>query len=144
MNNTSVHSESRRIDLAEGAAVPVEARAGDVVRCVRGKVWLTQEHDWRDYCLVPGVSFSADRQGRIVLDAIGAAGAVVVERRSGSSALVRGRLSIDSLHAIVRAAQRARREWMTQVFRAFALQLRHLLPTLRTNGKYRRTFSGSC
>jgi hypothetical protein len=114
MNNTSVHSESRRIDLAEGAAVSVQCDVGDVVRCMRGKIWLTQEHDSRDYCLVPGVSFCADRQGRIVLDAIGAPGAVVVERRSGAHALARGRLSIDSLHTIVRAAQRARREWIAQ------------------------------
>jgi hypothetical protein len=145
MNNTSVQSKSRRIELAEGLAVSVQGLPGDAIRCVRGNVWLTQEGDWRDYCLVAGVSFCADRRSRIVLSAIDAPGAVVFEPRAGGAhAIVRGRISIDSLETIVRAAQRARREWLSRALRSLCLRLRHLLPTLRPNGKQSLLADRSC
>ena len=120
MNNTSVQSESRRMDLAERMPVSVHAMPGDEIRCVRGKVWLTQEGDWRDYCLVPGVSFCIDRATHVVLHALDAPGAVVLERPA-HKALGRAGLRIDSLEPFVRAVHRARREWISRALRALAL-----------------------
>src|ERR1041384_2468197 len=64
MNNTIV-------DIAEGAAASVYVRVGTTIRVARGKVWLTQEGDSRDYCVCPGITFCADRKGRVVLGAVG-------------------------------------------------------------------------
>ena len=71
MNNTYSQAESRRIDIETATAVSLEVAVGDRIRCVRGKIWLTQEGDSRDHYLVGGVSFCVDHKGRAVLDAIG-------------------------------------------------------------------------
>jgi hypothetical protein len=113
MNNTYSQPESRRIDIDGSSARSVELSVGDTVRCVRGQIWLTQEGDWRDYCLVAGVSFCADRKGQAVLSAIAGSSAVVVERRA--RAAVAGTVKIDSIEEITRGARRAQAEWFASV-----------------------------
>ena len=115
MNNTYSQAESRRIDIAGSAARSVELSVGDTIRCVRGQIWLTQESDWRDYCLVAGVSFCADRNGQAVLSAIGGSSAVVVEPRA--RAAVPGTVKIHSVQAITRGARRAQTEWVASTLR---------------------------
>jgi hypothetical protein len=117
MNNTYSQAESRRIVVAAGAAVSVELSPGDTTRCVSGQIWLTQEDDWRDYCLLAGMSFCADRRGRAVLSAIGSTSIVVVQRYAGAAVrrMVPGTIQIDSIEALTRRARRARADWIAAV-----------------------------
>lgn len=45
-------------------------RVGERVRCEGGLVWLTQSGDATDYLLRAGESFTAQRRGRVVVQAL--------------------------------------------------------------------------
>ena len=143
MNNTYLQRESRRIDIARNTAVSIPLQAGNTIRCVDGQIWLTQEGDWRDYCLVSGVSFCADRKGKAVLSAVGGKGAVVVER--SARAMAPGTVRIHSLDAVTRGAREAQAQWIARVLATAAAQfrarMRALLIAIRT-GRLSRYLAG--
>lgn len=45
-------------------------RRGDVIRCLSGSLWVTQEGDLRDYILVPGQDFWVTRTGTVIVQAL--------------------------------------------------------------------------
>ena len=57
--------------LRQGGVLRIENRAGVVVEVSRGGVWLTQEHDPRDYFLRARDWLRIDRKGAIVISAVG-------------------------------------------------------------------------
>jgi hypothetical protein len=45
-------------------------RRGDVITCLNGMLWITQEGDFKDYVLDSGRSFWVTRRGSVVLQAL--------------------------------------------------------------------------
>jgi hypothetical protein len=45
-------------------------RRGDVITCLNGTLWITQEGDFKDYVLESGRSFWVTRPGSVVLQAL--------------------------------------------------------------------------
>ncbi len=45
-------------------------RRGDVITCLSGTLWVTQEGDFKDYVLESGRSFWVTRPGPVVLQAL--------------------------------------------------------------------------
>ena len=102
----------RQIELIPNKTVSVDAVRGTVVRSLRGSVWLTQEGHWRDYILVPGVSYVSLDDGQIVLNAQddgGAASVFRIELAPGERACdARLHVSSGAIARIERDARRAR------------------------------------
>jgi hypothetical protein len=77
-----LHHATTRIRNAEGAfgeTVDLDARDlrrldGDhrwrMIICLSGEVWITQEHDVRDYVLTPGDMFLVSRPGSVLIEAL--------------------------------------------------------------------------
>jgi hypothetical protein len=45
-------------------------RRGDVIRCLSGTLWITQEGDLKDYILEPGQDFWVTRAGTVVVQGL--------------------------------------------------------------------------
>ncbi len=45
-------------------------RRGDVITCLNGTLWVTQEGDFKDYVLESGRSFWVTRPGTVILQAL--------------------------------------------------------------------------
>ncbi len=45
-------------------------RRGDVITCLNGTLWVTQEGDFKDYVLESGRSFWVTRPGEVVVQAL--------------------------------------------------------------------------
>ena len=56
--------------LRRGSLLRMQARAGDNISCVRGMLWLTQEHDPVDRIVAAGETFVFDRPGVALLNAL--------------------------------------------------------------------------
>ena len=59
----------------ELVARSIERLRGDnrwrAIVCLHGRVWITQEHDLKDYVLEPGEIFLVTRSGTVVIQALG-------------------------------------------------------------------------
>jgi hypothetical protein len=73
----------RFIRLADGHAIAQDRLAGRTVRIRRGRVWLTQYADARDYFLACGDELRIDTAGAVVMHALADA---VVEVRAEAPA----------------------------------------------------------
>jgi hypothetical protein len=56
--------------LRRGSLLRMQARAGSDITCVRGMLWLTQEHDPVDRIVAAGETFVFDRPGVALLNAL--------------------------------------------------------------------------
>lgn len=63
-------SNSHSALLPRGSLLRIEARAGECVACLRGMLWLTQEHDPLDRIVAAGETFVFDRSGIALLNAL--------------------------------------------------------------------------
>jgi hypothetical protein len=45
-------------------------RRGDVISCLSGSLWITQEGDLRDYVLEPGQEFWVTRAGTVIVQSL--------------------------------------------------------------------------
>jgi hypothetical protein len=45
-------------------------RRGDMIRCLNGTLWITQEGDMRDYILESGQDFWVTKAGTVILQAL--------------------------------------------------------------------------
>lgn len=59
-----------QIDLARGEAMSLLDADGCLLRCVSGKLWLTEENGGQDIVLAAGQSFQLTRGGRAVIESI--------------------------------------------------------------------------
>jgi len=66
MSTNSRHSAL----LRRGSLLRMQARAGSDITCVRGMLWLTQEHDPVDRIVAAGETFVFDRPGVALLNAL--------------------------------------------------------------------------
>lgn len=57
-------------DLAAGDIHAVIGSRGTVVRCLSGRLWVTQEGDARDYVVPAGARFCAGGSGHIIAGAV--------------------------------------------------------------------------
>jgi hypothetical protein len=101
--------------IAEGDAASFDVRAGAAIRCVAGKLWLTQEGDVRDYVVPAGTTFCTDRSGRVVVSAIDGASAVPVFERAPAHC-VPGSVAIDSIERFTDAARKAQGQYVAALF----------------------------
>ncbi len=59
------------ISLAKYKTWGIEGdRRGDVITCLNGTLWITQEGDFKDYVLESGRSFWVTRTGPVVIQAL--------------------------------------------------------------------------
>jgi DUF2917 family protein len=114
----------RRLDLAPDKTASVAAARGTAVRCLSGRLWLTQEGHWRDYVLVPGVSYVSHGNGKIVLNSPDAASAASIYRidPAPTSTTCDARLHLDA-GVIARIERQARRARAAEIARWFAVLL---------------------
>lgn len=125
MDRARSEAKAGRVDIERDRAVSIDIRSDTEIQCVSGRVWLTQEGDPRDYCVPAGVTFCADRRGRMVLVAVEAPAALIVRTfPAGASRCVPGMLRIDAMEPLVRAAARARSDYL-------ALAARRLLARVK-------------
>lgn len=61
-----------QIDLADDQVVSLNRVRGYELRCVHGRLWVTEEGNGRDILLHAGERLSLTRSGRTVVQAIGA------------------------------------------------------------------------
>src|SRR5918992_783256 len=67
-----VNMVSRRnsVLMRRGSLVRMQALPGNRVSCIRGMVWLTQEHDPTDRIVCAGETFVIDRPGVVLVNAL--------------------------------------------------------------------------
>jgi len=65
-----IRLEHTSINMTERDTITVVDGKGARVAVQRGKVWLTQEHDTRDVLLRTGESFTLDRDGTAIVEAL--------------------------------------------------------------------------
>ena len=59
------------INLASHKTWTIEGdRRGDVIRCSRGTLWITQQGDRKDYVIEAGQDFWVTQQGTVVVQAL--------------------------------------------------------------------------
>jgi hypothetical protein len=140
MNNTSSMYRASRVEIAGNRAVSVEIGVGATIRSVRGRIWITQEGDTRDYCIPAGVTFCADRSGRAVLTAIdGQSVAIVRDGGVESAGCVPGSLRIDSMTRFTRAARSAQAAYLALAIARMARWLRTAIEALGSATRRHRT-----
>jgi hypothetical protein len=74
------HLEQALARLPKDAILHIDAGAGQAVVVVHGWVWITQEDDPRDVVLGPGESFTLDRPGLALAQALRDSSLLVVAR----------------------------------------------------------------
>ncbi len=58
-------------DLRDGEAENLGwTPKGKIISCLRGSIWVTQEHDLEDYILDEGESFMITIPGRVIIQAL--------------------------------------------------------------------------
>ena len=62
---------SIQIDLEGGEAVSLMHAEGCLLRCVHGKLWLTEDNGGGDVVLAAGDSYALTRRGRTVVQSVG-------------------------------------------------------------------------
>jgi hypothetical protein len=67
------HSVLRTVDLPSGSVVPFTPVAGERVRILHGRVWLTEEGSTHDAFLGSGEEVSLGGRGLAVVEALGPA-----------------------------------------------------------------------
>jgi hypothetical protein len=72
MLNTKInHKFNTDITLDKYGLWNIEGnRSGDVISCLRGSLWVTQEGDLSDYVLEPGQDFWVTRAGTVIVQAL--------------------------------------------------------------------------
>ena len=65
-------------DLASGELVKLDGARGTTLRVTRGTLWLTQEHDTRDFVLTTGDVYTIDRGGLTLVEAQSSASVCVL------------------------------------------------------------------
>lgn len=79
---------SRDVDLVEllaGSMRSVLVQSGTVIDCVRGTLWLTEDHSTRDVVLGHGDRYHVARPGRVIVVAL-TAGAYRIQRQPSAGA----------------------------------------------------------
>ena len=65
-------------NLASGELVKLDGARGTTLRVTRGTLWLTQEHDTRDFVLTAGDVYTIDRGGLTLVEAQSSASVCVM------------------------------------------------------------------
>jgi hypothetical protein len=65
----NIKANTALLAMARGATLTLEDARGALVRCLNGRLWITQEHDRRDYFVDAGGTFRVDREGPTVVEA---------------------------------------------------------------------------
>jgi hypothetical protein len=96
-------------DIGHGQMLSLHARAGQRVRVVFGRIWLTQSGQHRDHFARSGDEIELNPRGQALIEALGRARVIVVsvQPRVVPSALAR-RVSLAMLRLRLRARQAAR------------------------------------
>ncbi|HET7363224.1 MAG TPA: DUF2917 domain-containing protein [Burkholderiales bacterium] len=78
--------------MGRGAVLRIEDQPGTTIRVCSGALWVTQQGDVRDHYLIPGQSFTVDRDGTALATAMHSAWVSVTpppRRESRAQRLVR-------------------------------------------------------
>ncbi len=113
------------LELAAGKALTVRGRRGTVVRCLQGRVWVTQDGDPRDYVVPAHARYCSGSRGNIVVSAISGNCRIAVYRVHPSSGgdWSRNAVRIDA-DFVESVRESARREQSRQIG-ALALRIWH-------------------
>lgn len=58
------------VKLTSNSHRSLAVRRGSEIRCLEGVLWITQDGDVKDHILSAGEKFTADRKGKVVLQAL--------------------------------------------------------------------------
>ena len=81
--NAPEHLDQMSLKAGQARAFDAGRRRRDVLVCLEGKIWLTQQGDMRDYLIKTGDVFIAPRPGRILAYALKDARIAVASTRDG-------------------------------------------------------------
>lgn len=98
------HLERALTRLPKDAILRLDAGAGEAVIVFHGWVWITQDGDARDVVLGPGESFTLDRPGVALAQALRDSSLLVVARSDAGNGgeILAGARRLASLPALVR------------------------------------------
>ena len=143
MNSRLTHDKQARqlYDLNAGVPYSIIGRRGTVMRCLTGRLWVTQEGDAQDYVVPPCACYCSSGDGRIVISAAAENTRIAVYHLAPLSATVwpRNVVRVDAdfialMHEVARQ-ERARllSALMTQVWRHVQRAWRRLMQSRRHN-----------
>ncbi len=76
--------EGLEMEAGQVHVIDAGRRRRDVIRCLKGCLWVTQEGDLQDHLLATGDTFFAAQAGRILVSALEDARVEVASTRNGS------------------------------------------------------------
>ena len=82
-----VHLNTTPVCLAKNQMLSLTEARGSVIRCRRGSIWITQDHDARDVVLSAGESFRLEREGRSIVWALADASVELLPAKQPQSSL---------------------------------------------------------
>jgi hypothetical protein len=80
----NIKATTALLALARGATLTLDDARGALVRCLNGRLWITQERDRKDYFVEAGSTFRIDREGPTVVEAARDARFVVEAATAGA------------------------------------------------------------
>ena len=58
------------VKLSNNSQKSLVVRRGSEIRCLEGVLWITQDGDIKDHILSAGEKYTANRKGKVVLQAL--------------------------------------------------------------------------
>ncbi len=74
-------TDASRLALTAGQTATLRDAQGTRIECLSGSLWITQEHDTRDFVLGPGEDLRLDRAGATLVHAFEPSLVLVLESR---------------------------------------------------------------
>jgi hypothetical protein len=65
----NIKARTARLDLRPRDTLTLDAARGALVRCLEGRVWITQDGDRADHVVGAGDWFRVDREGAVIVQA---------------------------------------------------------------------------
>jgi hypothetical protein len=80
----NIKASTALLAIARGGTVTLDGARGALVRCLKGRLWITQAQDHADYFVDAGATFRVERDGPTVVEATRDARFVVEAAAAGA------------------------------------------------------------
>jgi hypothetical protein len=82
-----VNFDPALVRLSKGAVRSHVGQRGHGIAVFEGRVWVTQDNDWRDFVLDAGESLAVERHGRVVVQALSDASLLLLGSADGEAGI---------------------------------------------------------